>query len=475
MSFGNFSLSLQQSFRGCAEVYCLLAAHENCSDLFDCHPLIREYFGRQLREMQHDAWRQAHTLLYEYYKALPEKLYSKKFPDTLQEMQPLFLAVAHGCAAGFYQLVLSEIYISRIQRDHDNNYTCNILGAFSDDLATVAHFFTTPWHIPVSNLHVLSQAAVLNWAGFRLLALGRLREALRPMEASGEIYVNQRHWQFAAKSIYTFSKLQLALGNVEEAIGSGQRSIGYADQSGCLIERKCSRATLANALHQSGKPVLALTMFSEAEKLQQKQLPTYPYLYSVSGFEYCNLLLAQDRTEEARERAENDLDWWINHFKNGKNGGRLSFSLPKLTLGHVHLQQGDFLQASNWLEQAIDSLRTAGMEHYLPSGLLARAALYRNIRNPNHDITRARQDLQEVFDIAESSGMRLHLTDYHLEMVRLLIAEKEDSTQSPSGKDELTVQEHAVQAAKLIDETGYKRHLPELQELQSKINLLKYD
>ncbi len=68
--------------------------------------------------------------------------------------------------------------------------------------------------------------------------------------------------------------------------------------------------------------------------------------------------------------------------------------------------------------------------------------------------------------------MRLHLTDYHLEMARLLIAEQENPSQSSVEKSKsvaLSVQDHVTQAAKLIEETGYKRRLPELVELQNKI------
>ena len=74
-------------------------------------------------------------------RGLPEK----EQPDTLEEMQPLFSAVAHGCAAGLHQRAGDEVYWPRISRKNEF-YSTNKLGAFSDDLATVAHFFTTPWH-----------------------------------------------------------------------------------------------------------------------------------------------------------------------------------------------------------------------------------------------------------------------------------------------------------------------------------------
>ena len=133
--------------------------------------------------------------------------------------------------------------------------------------------------------------------------------------------------------------------------------------------------------------------------------------------------------------------------------------------------QGKLLQqAGEWLEQAVAGLRASGYQYYLPLGLLARAALHRHTR----DFARARQDLQEVFDIADGSGMRLHLTDYHLEMARLLVAESlapcppcggrvGDGGNSREAADPAY---HIVAAAKLIKETGYHRRDKELEELQ---------
>ena len=124
----------------------------------------------------------------------------------------------------------------------------------------------------------------------------------------------------------------------------------------------------------------------------------------------------------------------------------------------------------HWLEQAVAGLRAAGDQTDLPRGLLARAELYRHTR----DFARARQDLQEVFDIADGSGMRLHLTDYHLEMARLLVAEeKEGVCNTPlQGTADVgaycirPLQYHITEAARLIAATGYHRRDKELLELQ---------
>lgn len=179
----------QEAITTLREEHRLLSQHEKTNgalnDQFDCHPLIREYFGQQLRDKQPEAWRQAHVRLYEYYKALPKN----ELPDTLDEMQPLFSAVAHGCAAGLHQQALNEVYSPRIQRNGRSNFLSVKLGALSDDLAVVTHFFITPWRTPAASLTEAEQAVVLSWAGLRLRALGRSREALEPIQASIEMAV----------------------------------------------------------------------------------------------------------------------------------------------------------------------------------------------------------------------------------------------------------------------------------------------
>ncbi|WP_308872892.1 hypothetical protein [Thiothrix subterranea] len=115
----------------------------NSDEWLDLHPLVRDFFRREFAQRHGGIKKIIHLELYTYYKALPEK----ELPDTLEEMQPLFSAVAHGCAAGLHEQALEEVYSPRILREGEH-YLTKKLGAFSDDLATVAHFFTTPWHTP---------------------------------------------------------------------------------------------------------------------------------------------------------------------------------------------------------------------------------------------------------------------------------------------------------------------------------------
>jgi len=47
----------------------------------DTHPLVREYFGEQLRSHRTEAWKECNRRLYNYYKALAPRL-----PDSFVEM-----------------------------------------------------------------------------------------------------------------------------------------------------------------------------------------------------------------------------------------------------------------------------------------------------------------------------------------------------------------------------------------------------
>jgi len=77
----------------------------------DAHPLVREHFGQKMEAAQPSAWREANTRLYHFFKNLPEK----PLPDTLPEMEPLFLAMAFGCRAGLQEEVLDEVYWEELE------------------------------------------------------------------------------------------------------------------------------------------------------------------------------------------------------------------------------------------------------------------------------------------------------------------------------------------------------------------------
>jgi hypothetical protein len=132
----------------------------------DTHPLIREYFGEQLRSQQKDAWKECNRRLFDYYRTLAPQL-----PNSFREMEPLFSAVICGCNAGLFREALHEVYIPRIQRGNAS-FAVNILGVRGALLTVLVHFLKQGrWESPVEigvgrqsltaddQLFILTQAA----------------------------------------------------------------------------------------------------------------------------------------------------------------------------------------------------------------------------------------------------------------------------------------------------------------------------
>ena len=137
----------------------------------DTHPLVREYFGEQLRSQQTEGWKECNKRLYNYYRTLAPQL-----PDSFREMEPLFLAVICGCNAGLFREALHEVYIPRIQRGNAY-FAANVLGARGALLTALVHFFEDGrWSLPVKmgveeqRLTAEDQLFILMQAGLYLMA-----------------------------------------------------------------------------------------------------------------------------------------------------------------------------------------------------------------------------------------------------------------------------------------------------------------
>ncbi|MGB2804671.1 MAG: toll/interleukin-1 receptor domain-containing protein, partial [Candidatus Zixiibacteriota bacterium] len=455
-------------------------------DTLDCHPLIREHFGEKLQQQSTTAWKQAHVRLYEYYKNLPEK----NQPDTLEEMEPLFAAVMHGCLAGKHQEALDDVYWKRIRRQQQA-YTVHKLGAFGADLSCLSSFFETLWDKPASGLTEADKVVILSWAGFRLRAVGRLSEAARPMKAALEVSKKDKDWKGTATDADNLSRLYLTLGDVATAHEYGAQGATFADRSGEWEEKMMNRTTHADALHQAGENKAAEELFVEAENMQKKSQSGYPYLYSLRGFQYCDLLLSMGKCPEVLERARTTLK----QMQNDPKAPLLTVAVDKLTIGKASMLQAietdssDFTVAEDYLTQAVDGLRESGEQDELPRGLFARATLFRHQK----DFPKSWTDLDEAREIAEYGQMRLHLTDYHLGACRnireqLTVRQKDGgsptSSYQPTAKgyqiiedgEDLSLtkeemqtrfKEHFKEAERLINETGYHRRDGELEELSS--------
>ncbi|TFH42962.1 MAG: hypothetical protein E4G94_05525 [ANME-2 cluster archaeon] len=109
--------------------------------------------------------------------------------------------------------------------------------------------------------------------------------------------------------------------------------------------------------------------------------------------------------------------------------------------------------AAEHLNQAVDRLRQAGDQIYIPHGLLARAELYR----VQGGFDKAQHDLDEAMTISERGEMGLHQADCHLEYSRLYLAMEE--------KERAHV--HLSTAKEMIGRMVYHRRDREVEELEA--------
>ena len=486
-------------------VECGLIEQPGRAGALDAHPLVREYLGRRLRATDPDAWREGHRRLYDYLKAsVPHR------PDGLAGLQALYQAVMHGCLAGLQQEAWDQVYRDRILRGtgDDGFYSTKILGAFGADLGAVACFFDEPWGRVSATLTEPDQNGLLNLAAVDLRALGRLSEALEPMRAGLDGAVRLEDWENAAIRAGNLCELDLTLGLVSDALADAGRSVEYADRSGDASQRMGGRAALADALHQQGERGLALGRFREAESIQAGSQPQYPLLYSLPGYQYCDLLLAEPERAAwrgllARPVADvrlgsvgpalsaETVDWaaeerltnlpaepgaplgivfWPNlraqcesvagravqALERVKSQRRLlDTALDHLTLGRVALflalldpagpTRPALDRAARELADALEGLRAAGQQQYVPLGLLHRALLHTLLQSP----AAARTDLDESWMIASRGGMVLLMADCRLHRARLF-------------KDRAEL----AGARTLIDQCGYGRRREELTDAE---------
>lgn len=432
----------------------LLSTDGGNNTVLDCHPLIREYFGNQLKKQKLGAWKKAHKILYEYYKSIPKQ----DQPDMIEEMRPLFAAVFHGCESGQYQKVLDDVYYPRIARNNDS-YLSNVLGAHQEDLALLSKFFSEPWGKVDSEISLDDQAAVFQWSGYNLRAMGRLEESVEPMRRSLYLAIEDKVMSEVASSASTLSEIFLALGDITNAMEHSIVAVDSASQTDDALMQIDTKVEMANILFQAGSFYKAEVLFRTEEESLKECRPELPILYSISGYQYCDLLLFAVNGDGCLEKIQKVIkrSLFMIDVGKGREAG-LDISLGKLSLAKSYMQYPSFLDlAQEHIRESIEGLRGFDDQEMLNHGLLTRAAFFRL----TGDFTKTQQDLDEVYEIAEPSGMRLHLTDYHLESARLGFA-----ADWPIEK----IKTHIQQADDLIQATGYHRRDRELKELKEQLD-----
>ena len=458
----------------------------------DCHPLIREYFAEQLADTMalrghrdvevgetgdpggpHDlpaAAREAHRRLYEHLKQSADHR-----PNSLSGLQPLYMAVRHGCLAGFVDDAIDNVFSARILRRGD--FSWKHLGTVGSDLFALACFYQECWSTLRPGLTPYWKAFVLAQSGFLLRNLGRLDQAAEPLKLGLAAGLTANNLTGAAIAAGNLAELHSLRGELGDALKVTQHAVQIAKKIGGFLPYWSAASRLAHVLFQNGRIQESEELFLELEDLNNRRHGAHPDLHSMPGFWYCQLLLSRveriaygidDRPDcsnatnlcrEIRERACNALAW------SKDQPSLLDEALDRLSLGRLavleHLVEsrltGDGKSAGKDLvfrhfEEAVNGLRRANQVWLLPYALLGRAE-YCFVTGEDAS---QEGDLNEVEQLVQRFGMKLFLADAIL--LRGRIALKKG--------DIPAVRSLAAEAECLVQRTGYNRRKAEVTALK---------
>lgn len=453
----------------------LVPPDPNIPQALDAHPLVREYYRHQLRTQYPAAWRVGHARLAAYLQASV----GDACPATLDGLLPLYEAVTHACLAGCAPEAL-DVFRHRIRRG-DQQFSVEQLGAWGIDLVALAQFFSVPWSAVIPDVQVDDRRFLLQAAGECLSTLGRMDEALTPLQQALELAHAHNSWSSAALAATRLSEAYRAHGDLPTALRFAERGATYVRYPDVPVQvQVLSHAFLGFALYWVGQLDAALTAFQEAERLQQRTNPARPLLHAALGYMYCELLLDQLTSEVAsltlpqftqawhalRTRIAQTLAWAY------QDGRACDIGLQHISMGRVHILAWHHTgtiesraatvqeQATMHVTRAVEYLHSSDHKNYFPRALLARAALYRVQGN----FALAHQDINAVLDIVQSTGMEFYQADAYLEKAVLHLAAYQ-ATPHIDDYHDATV---SLDTAKnFINKMGYHRRWRQVMELNA--------
>lgn len=452
----------------------------------DAHPLVREHFRYELREKYQDWWLQGNRTLFGYYQTLPPPE-----PDNSKDMNWLYAAVTHGCAARLHQQVFDEVLLKRVWRDRRTNFSTRRLGMTGSDLVALSnYFYPQQWtELRTPALSPRARVLVLTNAGVRLRQLGRLVDArdsfgavvreIDPQAAQAEELEDASYATAAYCELLVIAgKLTGGADESEGALVNGQRAVEFADQGDDAYFKMHSRISLAEVHFMLNDLEQANALFEQAMAIDREQRPRPPFLYSQGMYRYGYFLIETGRAEVILTGESQDPSWG----KNGEDSSLLSEAIRLTILGAAYRtlieagrRDSAFLRRGEQiLDDAISAFQTAGYTDYTVRGLLERAHFYRVLGQTRY-VTAALADLAKAAVEAKRGQMDLLYADVLLQQVACYLDDWAVMTTSEHSSNRDKITDSLNLAEDLVTTIGYGRRqamLASLQEAAAKAGAL---
>jgi tetratricopeptide (TPR) repeat protein len=364
--------------------------------------LIKGYFESTFDEANKKL---CHKHLYQYYG-----LYAPELPETLEEMQPLFEQVYHGCAAGLYDEVCGDVFREKIQR-REVGFLIHKLGAWETILFLLKTFFPEG---DLSGLPLVSKKSLKSWlintAGLALLCTGRPKDAEDLFFTTLQMVIEEKEWVNASWDYRNLADLQFRIGEIESGLESAKKAFDAAGKAMSDFNIWASKAYLAWIHYFLGKSKEAEVEFREADELsinnEGNRLRTF------EGVHYSDFLISMKRIDEAFELTKQNLTIcksanWIAHI-----------SSCHRCLGAIERIKGNHKEAEDHLQTALELARKVGMP-FLEIEVLVEFCRLHLDQGRHED---AVDNCNKVLKLCERTGFKLYESEAEVVLGKAYLA-----------------------------------------------------
>lgn len=186
----------------------------NAASALEMHPLVAECLAEDFRLNSPKTWSAAQARLRDHFAAIP----ASDTPDTLEEMEPLFRAVWHGCQAGEYERTFRTIGEPRISRG-TSGYIMNDLNAHTAALTCLEQLCPDHLTFPTgSDLSDDGRLFALVGIGYCFHDLDRLEEGYRTIKAAWARIGPKHPINWVGPTSMTLLRLQYFFGDVDQSM-----------------------------------------------------------------------------------------------------------------------------------------------------------------------------------------------------------------------------------------------------------------
>jgi tetratricopeptide (TPR) repeat protein len=380
-----------------------LISYDETKKSYTTHPLIKGYFESYFDEKDRKLF---HKRIYHYFgEHAPER------PETLEEMQPLFEQVYHGCAAVLYEEVLDDIYWEKIQQEKEFFLVLK-LGAWETNLSLAKTFFPKG---DLSQLPLVRKKSdrswLLNEAGLALKNIGRPKEAEETSQVALRLYRETKDWKNASGCYLNLADLQFRTGELKSAFWNAKIALQFAETASSKEDIVGSIAYVARILHLLGKSEESRTLFEQADELERKISGCQ--LHGGRGVFYAYFLISTDQVDEALRLTQANLEVCQ------RNQWTSRISRCYLLLAVIGRTKGNCKDAKVHLQKAFELARKVGIPYLEIETLLEYGRLYLHKGEYQDAINSG----NEVLKICQRTGFLLYEPDAEVILAKAYLAQ----------------------------------------------------